>query len=427
MMTTKNLWNKAEILRIFFPNSSSEWRVFAVFFVLYAGLGYFIAYTCLAIYHPEIPWDAYWSFDNRAIVITGGGADRHPLSLWLFRPQYLFLNLIGISEKDFAFRLWYAWVSAGLMALSCSKIWRILFVVLELPSRISAILVLMFAGFSSSILLSFTPETYVWRMYFLLVFVNYYLEYHQNNYSSVLYSIVFTCLVGGLTITNALKIWISPFFTITSGEGFWPSLKKILVNGLLSISVFAVLLYIRFGNKIISVFSGAEGTLEKFSKVKLYTPLEYFLHWFCGANVVFPDFITKKYHSETNFFYNAIFPDLFRDKFQIALLVIFFVCIVVSIFLSYKKSAMWLLLSWWAVDFLLHVVVKFGISSSFVYGGHFVFLYPIILGIGYSQSRKQGKTFSRSFEVFLILICFGILINNTYQFLQLADLLHQIQ
>ncbi len=68
------------ILKQSCPSSSVEWALFIFFLVAYGILAGHTALTSTIVFDERIPWDAYFSFDNRAIVMTGGGYERHPLS-----------------------------------------------------------------------------------------------------------------------------------------------------------------------------------------------------------------------------------------------------------------------------------------------------------------------------------------------------------
>ena len=85
-----------DFLKTVFPETKLELLLFTVFLTAYGLLGTAIALNYRIIFDNRIPWDAYFSFDNRAIVMTGGGFERHPLANyffnWIREFAYLFSN-----------------------------------------------------------------------------------------------------------------------------------------------------------------------------------------------------------------------------------------------------------------------------------------------------------------------------------------------
>ena len=62
----------------------------------YGILGSYIALNYRIIFDDRIPWDAYFSFDNRSIVMTGGG---------LRDIRFLIISLILSENLHFGFRM----------------------------------------------------------------------------------------------------------------------------------------------------------------------------------------------------------------------------------------------------------------------------------------------------------------------------------
>ena len=46
------------------------------------------------------------------------------------------------------------------------------------------------------------------------------------------------------------------------------------------------------------------------------------------------------------------------------------------------------------VDIVIHCILKFGLHTSYIYGGHFVFVYPLMLGWLFYSFRNRPNTFS---------------------------------
>ncbi len=162
-----------DFLKTVFPSTKFEVLLFIIFITVYGILGSFIALNYRIIFDDRIPWDAYFSFDNRAIVMTGGGFERHPLANYFFDWIREFAFLFSDGKKDETFRLVLAWCSNFAISLSLIQIYKYLKNIIVLPKKISLLIVAFFAFFSTNILLSFTPETYTYTLFFLVLF-NYY-------------------------------------------------------------------------------------------------------------------------------------------------------------------------------------------------------------------------------------------------------------
>ena len=94
-----------DFLQTVFPATRFELLLFLIFLSVYGILGSTIALNYRIIFDDRIPWDAYFSFDNRAIVMTGGGFERHPLSNYFFTWLREFAYLFSGRKKDEIFRL----------------------------------------------------------------------------------------------------------------------------------------------------------------------------------------------------------------------------------------------------------------------------------------------------------------------------------
>ena len=63
------------------------------------------------------------------------------------------------------------------------------------------------------------------------------------------------------------------------------------------------------------------------------------------------------------------------------------------------------------MDIIIHCVLKFGLNVAYIYGGHFVFVYPLFLGWLFHSYQKQPKILNFLVSVVLIL-CVYLAANN---------------
>ena len=102
-----------DTLKLIFPSNLVEWILFVIFLTSYGILGSYIALNYRIIFDDRIPWDAYFSFDNRSIVMTGGGFERHPLSNYFFDFIREFALWISDGKKNEIF-LWF-WLGVAIL------------------------------------------------------------------------------------------------------------------------------------------------------------------------------------------------------------------------------------------------------------------------------------------------------------------------
>ena len=92
----------------------------------------------------------------------------------------------------------------------------------------------------------------------------------------------------------------------------------------------------------------------------------------------------------------GIFSLLFMDVFTSVAPYIFVGAVLILVFWSYfknfKNKFVQILMLSFFVDIIIHCVLKFGLHTSYIYGGHFIFVVPMMLGwlfFGYKNSPKM--------------------------------------
>jgi hypothetical protein len=129
----------------------------------------------------------------------------------------IFLIVSGIlrygfrNRYDSVFRLVLSLFSTVVISLANVQIFKYLSNIIRLPLKITLLIIAFYGLFVTNILLSFTPETYTYTLLFLSIF-NYYSAKKINeekpmSFGATIFGSVF---IGGLTITNIVKVYI-PF------------------------------------------------------------------------------------------------------------------------------------------------------------------------------------------------------------------------
>ena len=400
-----------DFLKTVFPATKFEILLFLIFLTVYGILGSFIALNYRIIFDDRIPWDAYFSFDNRAIVMTGGGFERHPLANYYFDWIREFAYLFSGGKKDETFRLVLAWCSNFAISLSLIQVYKYLKNIIALPKKISALIVFFFAFFTTNILLSFTPETYTYTLFFLVLF-NYYaalkLKKEQKIPAAALTLAVVS--VGGLTVTNAVKIYIPLLFENRIFRS-WKKLGHAFLRVLISVAVFALLFLNRLNFNYMNFFNKSGEQLEKFSKPRVTPVWDMISSWFFGGNMLFPGFVIRDYHNKKGFEYKALFMDVYDSWIPYIFVAAVILLVSWSYVKNFKNKFVQILMISFLVDIIIHCVLKFGLHTSYIYGGHFVFVVPLLIGWLFHSYRNSPKLLSFIYAS-VWLLCSFLVVNN---------------
>ena len=397
-----------------FPCYGVELIVFMLGLIGYGVLATIIAWDYRIVYDDRIPWDAYFSFDNRAIVTTGGGFERHPLANYFFDQIRELALFFSQGKRDGVFRLVLSWLSVVAISLSCVQVFKYLKKIIELPTYLALLLVLFFGFFSTNILLSFTPETYTYTLLFLLIF-NYYAarRLQENKGISIMALTLGGVAIGGLTITNIVKVYIPLLFeknVFRKGK----ALGSVLLKGFVSVAVFVLLYLNRVNFDVYRIFAKTGEQYEKFSKPKITPIWDMIVSWFFGGNVLFSNLIVRDYHNKKGFEYKALFMDTYSTGLPYVFVGLLLGLVLWSYIKNFRNIFVQILMISFLVDITIHCILKFGLHTSYIYGGHFVFVYPLMIGWLFFAYRKSPKILSFLASV-LGVMTFYLIINNIYR------------
>lgn len=402
-------------LKSVFPSTKTELLIFLFFVIVYGANAWFIAENFRIIYDDRIPWDGYFSFDNRAIVQTGGGFERHPLSNYFFDQIRNFALWISGNRYDSVFRLVLALFSTVVISLANVQIFKYLNNIIKLPLKISLLILAFYGLFVTNILLSFTPETYTYTLLFLSIF-NYYSakkikEEKSVSFAATIFGSVF---IGGLTITNIVKVYI-PFLFEKKIFWNWKKIGWAVAKIATSVMVFLFLFMLRLNFNFQNFLNKTEEQYDKFSKPKV-TPLwDMIYSWFFGGNILFSGYEIRDYHNkDKTFFYKALFMDVYTSFVPYLFIGIVLLMMIWSVFKNYKNKLIWILVISFSIDILIHCVLKFGLHTSYIYGGHFVFVYPLLLGWLFFSYRSKTISLSILYGVIMMMTVY-LGFNNFYR------------
>lgn len=382
--------------------------------ICYGILGSYIALHYRIIFDSRIPWDAYFSFDNKSILMTGGSFERHPLSYYFFNWVREFSLFISGGKMDANFRLTLAWLSNIIITLNIVQVFKYLKNIICLPLWLSVLIILFFGAFSTNIILSFTPENFTYTL-FLLSLYNYYaaIKLRKEEKTPAIALSLAGITIGGLTITNFVKVFIPLLFE----KNLFRDWRK-FGNAVFRITVAAicfVLLYLnRIDFKYQNIFSKTNQQYEKFSNVESMPTWDMILSFFFGGNILFPGFIISDKHNMKGFDFKGLYMDLYSSAFSYIFITILLSLITWSYFKNFKNKWVQIIAISFFVDIVIHCVMRFGLHTSSIYGGHFVFVYPLLLGWLFYAYRSSPKIMS-ILTLTVILLFVYLLANNLFR------------
>lgn len=410
-------------MKLIFPSTWQELILFLIFLGAYGSFAYYLAVNFRIVYDERIPWDAYFSFDNRSIVTSGGGFERHPLSNYFFSWIQDFALWISDGKKDAQFRIVLALLSSLTVSLSLIQIFKYLKNIIQLPNIISYSILGLFSLFTTNILLSFTPETYTYTLLLLCLFNYYVAKQFKNNKELSFVAITLAGVsIGGLTITNIVKVYLPQLF---QKKLYW-NWRKIgieISKVAVSVAVFLLLFLYRLDFNFMNFFNKTGEQYEKFSKPKVTPIWDMIYSWFFGGNMLFSSFVVRDYHNVKGFEYKAIFMDVFSNWSSYLVVGIMVFLILWSFFRNFKNRLVQILFWSFCFDILIHCILKFGLHTSYIYGGHFVFVYPLLIGWLFYSYKDSPKMLSGLLSLIMVLIVyFGV--NNYLRLQEFIDFLN---
>lgn len=408
---------KTKIINFFkliFPSTSTELAVFLFFIICYGILGSYIALHYRIIFDSRIPWDAYFSFDNKSILMTGGSFERHPLSYYFFNWIREFSLFISGGKMDANFRLTLAWLSNIIISLNIVQVFKYLKNIICVPLWLSVLIILFFGIFSTNIILSFTPENFTYTL-FLLSLYNYYaaIKLRKEEKIPAIALSLAGITIGGLTITNFVKVFIPLLFEkslFRDWRKFGNAVFRITVA-----TICFVLLYLnRIDFKYQNIFSKTNQQYEKFSNVESMPTWDMILSFFFGGNILFPGFIISDKHNMKGFDFKGLYMDLYSSAFSYFFVAILLTLIIWSYCKNFRNKWVQVIAISFFVDIVIHCVMRFGLHTSSIYGGHFVFVYPLLLGWLFYAYRSSPKIMSVLTLTVLLLFVY-LLANNLFR------------
>jgi hypothetical protein len=313
---------------------------------------------------------------------------------------------------DGNFRFALAWMSNIAISLSVLQIFKYLKNIIGLPLILNLLLILFFGSFSTTLLLSFTPENFTYTLFLLALFHHYSAIKLKKEEKIPALALAFSGIaIGGITITNITKIFIPVAFEKDVFKS-WKKFGNAVFRTIFTVVCFVSVYLYRIDFKYKNIFNKTNEQYEKFSNVKSTPTWDMILSYFFGGNILFSNFIIRDKHNMQGFDYKGLVMDVYSSFVPYIFIGILLVLIFWSYFKNFKNRLVQVIMISFMVDIVIHCIMKFGLHTSYIYGGHFVFVYPLLLGWLFYSYRQSPKILSLLTSVFCIL--FAYLVTNNY-------------
>jgi hypothetical protein len=344
--------------------------------------------------------------------MSGGSFERHPLSYYFFNWVRKLAFFISDGRTDATFRMTLAWFSTITISLSVLQIFKYLKNIIHLPLLINLLLILFFGFFSTNILLSFTPENFTYTLFLLCLYNHYAAIKLQKDEKIPASALTLAAIsVGGLTITNIFKVFIPILFEkniFRNWRKFGNAVLRVAIT-----SVCFILLYLnRIDFKYKNIFNKTSEQYEKFSNVKSTPTWDMIATYFFGGNVIFSNFIIRDKNNMKGFNFKGLIMDVYSSWIPYLFISILLGLILWSYFKNFKSKFVQIIMISFLLDIVIHCIMKFGLHTSYIYGGHFIFVYPLLLGWLFYAYKTSPKVLS--FLTVTVGILFIYLAVNNY-------------
>lgn len=402
------------ILRLLLPSSRAESYLLVVVTVFYFLFGLYISLNTSIIYNPELGVDIYFSYDNSLIYRRGyENIIGHPLMVFITYPFIFIGNCIAAVLGDLTFKtVFLALICSLLISSSVLYINRYLREIIQLRKNISYLITFLYVFMSTNLILSFTPESFTISS-FLLCFVFYYYSKSIQEQKDVPFSVnlIFAALIGGVTITNAAKAVVPMLYLKRK--------PKTLIRQILIILCFFIVVYL-----LLWLFTNQKITfLERVSRFRLESDniCYYITDLFLGAPMFFPEMNTVYYgHSWGEITdIQTISLDVYHYWWQYLFVGIIFILMIASVIFNYRNKYVQMIALCFGVDIVIHIIIRYGLADPFIYGAHWIFCVPLLLGWLY---KSMNKNLERWMLVLLCLLFVALLINNLYRIKEFVTL-----
>ena len=401
-----------DFLCLCWPKTKSEKLIFLIIFITYTLFSPFFVFNTFLLDHPGTCCDTFLGFDSQYISTRGFAIiSAHPFMAVFSAPIAYLGKLVGLIFGYKANTFFLVLFCTFLISQTQINIRRYLIDIIELDAWKSNVIIFFFAVFASNFAMAISFDSFTFSFFFLTCAVYYFSKKLKNDERiSIASGFLMAFTIGGITITNLGKAISVYFFDKLSIKEM---LKKqvIIISGFISLYIaFESILYFVFNRqRILEIFD----RYEQFSKPEFHLPNETFqtvISRFFGGPMLFPgyqvierDFPDGPYSVLANY----------SHIWQYAITFFILALLIWSLWTQIKNRLVLFLILNFLMDIVIHLVFEYGLGESFIYAGHWLFIFPILLGW---LLKDRAEWMSKAIMVSLILIAIVTLCNNIFRF-----------
>lgn len=403
------------VRRTLFPVSGVEAGLFLFFFLLYGWMGYHVLYDT-DLMEPSLWYkSSYLGYENLYHLYAAGGVFDllHPFFCFFHLFKNLLITLLITLLKGGNYAVISLIITDLLITGGLVLLYRYLKQIVLLSTHRALLLTLFCGSFFTTVVLSFTPETYPFS-FFLLLFSLLMLsrEYKLTGRIKGRTAFFLSFLCGGATATNALKPVLAAWLNKTSFLHKLQTTVRILLS-------FAVCVFFLWGVYACKDFLfKPEVPVEKSRQFSIYEPKEesfskHALIDFWGNTVITTPLVPQPVDKVV-----VYRPTEYLHGWLNAVVVFLLLLVVASVCFNLGNRYVWLLLMFLGVDAVIHFVFRFGMNEGVLFGGHWLFAVPILIGWFYT---KLPVRMYRVLDWIVVLLFFITFTQNCVEFIRLWE------
>ncbi|MDR0413024.1 MAG: DUF6080 domain-containing protein [Dysgonamonadaceae bacterium] len=394
------------------PRGKAERGLFIILFAFYGVFGLTLALNSNLLDAATGNAGSYLGYDNLYHLKTRGGGlldISHPLLNAFHFVKYLVTAPLSWMDAKGPV-VFLVLLTNFLVTSTMLVLYKYLLEVVSLTAFRSWMLTLFCSVFFTTIVLSFTVETY--PVSFLLLMLSLYmlsLEYRRRNKFGVCTVLLFEFICGSVTITNAVKPLSAIFLSREKFSGrLTKALKLFLPFAGLIAGIFLFYLLI---DTVKGRDSGGHTSLSAALALSDYLYFDkgilkniFIDYW--GNSLLIADLSPQTVYEET-----VLRPGNYTGFLPYFLIFPLLVLFVLSFILNRKQVLVKLIILYASVDILIHFVLRYGLNEAILFGGHWLFLVPISLGWLYRWISKRNVS-SLVLDVYIIFCTVAFAYNN---------------
>lgn len=406
-----------EAHKTLFPISFIELVLFLFFFLSYGFLEINILYHTNLIDMPHGN-GSYLGYDNLHYLHTKGGTFDicHPFFNIFHIPKALLMNLLTNLWNAKISTILCLFITNLLISEGLVLIYRYLKQIVSI-STFRAIILTLFTGFFfTTIILSFTIETYTFS-FFLLIFSLLRISQEYKLKGSVKSRTIFflSFLCGGVTLTNAAKPLMAVLLNPTSLPNKIHTGFKIMIPFITCVTLIFTLYTIKIKLQAPEEPSPIEMTAQ-LSRYFIYeeTFRKQALIDFWGNTVMTTPLTLQTVGKET-----VLRPSEYPYIWQNGVIILLLLLMTISICINIKNKYVQLLLMYLSIDFIIHFIFRYGMNEAIIFGGHWMYAIPFLLGWLYT--RLPNKT-SKILDCIILLLLLLTITQNCSELMRLWEI-----